>query len=295
MRDPRSAPAGVPADSLDRATVPLLNLITRESLDEDYQHAAERRARADGEPPRSRRPRLVAMAVLAVFGLLVAVAAVQTSEQAGITSAGRATLIAQITDQRETVAELQEQIVRLRTTNLKLEETLAGVDSRAATQGARAERLRLSAGFARVSGPGVVITVDDAPSGAAVRAEDLAALVNGLWSAGAEAVAINGKRLTGRSYLSNSGAAINLNGPPPMSPPYVVSAIGDSRTLQADLLESGGGLTFRTIAESLGFPYTMDNVDRVTLPPGPLRHLRLRWAVAGSAADQSQSRKEMDP
>ena len=82
---------------------------------------------------------------------------------------------------------------------------------------------------------------------------DLALLVNGLWRAGAEAIAINGQRLTARSAIRNSGAAINVNGRPPLSPPYVVTAIGDTKTLQADLLDTSTGLAFQNGADALGF------------------------------------------
>ena len=134
-----------------------------------------------------------------------------------------------------------------------------------------------------MSGPGVQITVEDAPNGEAVRDEDLQRLVNGLWEGGAEAIAINGKRLTSRSSLRNSGAAINLNGSPPLSPPYVVSAIGDKDTLQANLLDTSTGLAFSNVADALGLPVTMKNVDDLTLPAAAQR--RLLFAVKGTAED----------
>ena len=138
-------------------------------------------------------------------------------------------------------------------------------------------RLGASTGFGPATGPGIVITVDDAPDGEPVRDEDLQLLVNGLWQAGAEAISINGKRLTARSALRNAGAAINLNGPPPMSPPYVVSAIGDPGSLQADLLDTTTGLQFSNVAGALGFPVETNSVDRLDLPAGPQRQLKPRW------------------
>ncbi len=56
-----------------QVTTPLLTLITQQSLDEDYLHAAERRVRS-GEPPRQGSHRLAAAAVV-LFGLLVGIAA----------------------------------------------------------------------------------------------------------------------------------------------------------------------------------------------------------------------------
>lgn len=285
-----ATPAYVPA----RATIPLLTLITQESLDQDYQHIAERRA-VEGEPPPSRRPRLVATVVVGVFGLLVSIAAVQTSEQADVTSASRESLIEQITGQRARLVDLQEQIVDLRETNVAMETDLDKVDAAATAAELRRDRLAAQTGFGAVTGPGVEITVDDSPDGEAVRDEDLALLVDGLWNAGAEAISINGKRLTARSALRNSGVAINLNGPPPLSPPYVVSAIGDTNTLQANLLDSESGVSFTSVAESFGFPVTMQNVSDLSLPAAPARLARLRSAVALTAKDPTDEPKELAP
>jgi uncharacterized protein YlxW (UPF0749 family) len=272
----------------DRTRTPLLTLITQESMDQDYQHVAQQRAAAaaengPGEPARSVRGRWVATAVVGVFGLLVTVAAVQTSARSDVTSANRDSLLRQIDQRREQTADLQQRIVRLRELNIGLQDTLSGVieDERSTT--GRVDRLAGQTGYGPVSGPGVRITVDDAPDGEAVRDEDLALLVNGLWEAGAEAISINGKRLTIRSALRNSGAAINLNGPPPLSPPYVVSAIGDNRTLQANLIDTSTGLAFSNVADALGFPVTMDDVDDLTLPAATMR--RLRHAVKGTAEE----------
>jgi uncharacterized protein YlxW (UPF0749 family) len=275
----------------DRTRTPLLTLITQESLDEDYQHVAEQRAaararRGEGEHDaggRGRREHWVAAAVVGAFGLLVTVAAVQTSQGSGVADANRESLLRQIDQRREQSAELQGRIVRLRELNVGLQDLLDETADAEQSASARLERLAAQAGYGAVSGPGVVITVDDAPSGEPVRAEDLALLTNGLWEAGAEAIAINGRRVASRSALSNSGAAINLTGGPPLSPPYVVSAIGDNKTLQADLLDTSTGLAFSNGADALGFPVTTKDVDDLDLPAATLR--QPRHAVEGTAEE----------
>ncbi|MGB0098784.1 MAG: DUF881 domain-containing protein [Nocardioides sp.] len=264
----------------DRVHTPLLTLITQQSLDEDYQHVAERK-RGDSEGGR-RGSHRVAAVVAGAFGLLVAVAAVQTSERAGVESASRTTLISQIDSGREDLSELQRQIVRLRELNIGLRSGLDAVTTEQVTAEARAERLAASTGFGAVIGPGVRVTVNDAPSGELVRDRDLRPLVDGLWGAGAEAISINGHRLTARSAIRNSGTAIRINNRS-LSPPYVVQAIGDEKSLQANLMQTSSGLRFRAIVESLGFPWTMDNVDELTLPAAPQRVARLRSAVEGTA------------
>lgn len=274
--------------STDRALTPLLTLITQESLDEDYQHVARQRRRSGERERSATRAHWVAGAMVGVFGILISTAAVQTLQREGVRDASRETLLGQIAGRRTQVAELQARIVRLRELNIGLQDSLDEVTAQQAAAVARQTRLAASTGFGPVSGPGIVITVKDAPRGEPVQANDLRLLVNGLWEAGAEAISVNGKRLTARSALFNSGAAINLNGAPPLSPPYVVSAIGNNKTLQADLIDTTTGLSFTTLADALGFPVTMQNVDDLTLPAAPQRLLRLRSAVAGTA---EQNRK----
>jgi uncharacterized protein YlxW (UPF0749 family) len=279
----------------DRARTPLLTLITQESLDEDYQHVAQQRSAAGTEKPAG-RGRWTAAAVVVAFGLLVSVAAVQTSQRSGVADANRDSLLRQINQRRDQTANLQKQIIGLREVNLGQQKALSEATGAEATVTNRVDRLAAQSGFGPVSGPGVVITVDDAPNGEAVRAKDLRLLVNGLWEAGAEAISINGKRLTGRSALFNSGEAINLNGAPPLSPPYVVSAIGDRDTLEANLLDTSTGLAFTNVADALGLPVTKKSVDDLELPAATQRLLRVRHAVKGAAEDSPKpDRKDIAP
>ncbi|MBI2243250.1 MAG: DUF881 domain-containing protein [Nocardioides sp.] len=276
----------------DRVSTPLLTLITQQSLDEDYRHVAERRAE-QGSTPTGRRRLGTATVVVAVFGLLVTVAAVQNSQRAGVQSASRASLIANIDRGRADLAAVQERIVDLRELDVSLQDNLDDVTAAAQGAQARVQRLGAVTGFGAVTGPGVRVTVDDGDH-FTVRDRDLRPLVDGLWNAGAEAISINGQRLTARTPIRNSGAAIHVNFRP-LSPPYVVLAIGDPRTLQADLMETTSGLTFRDTAAQLGFPWSMDNVDRLSLPAAPQRLIQLDWAVEGTAKENLVKRRKDTP
>ena len=288
--------ASPPSPLPDRVTLPLLTLITQQSLDEDYRHVAERRSTQDPRPAHA-RPHRTAAVVIAVFGLLVTIAAVQTSRNASVNDASRVTLVRQITGERDRVSNLQDQIVRLRERNVGLQDALGQVTSTAQTTVARMRRLETNTGFVAVSGPGVRVTVDDAPNGdpaQAVRDEDLALLVDGLWSAGAEAIAINGQRLTTLSAIRNSGPAIHVNGRP-LAPPYTVLAIGDTRTMQADLLDSTHGSEFYSLARQLQFEFELRNEDSMSLPAAPDRLLRLRHVTAGTAERDDHIDEETTP
>ncbi|MFC6285319.1 DUF881 domain-containing protein [Nocardioides sp. GCM10027113] len=256
-------------------TTPLLTRITEGSLDADYHEVARRKAAAGdpvaagGESQRSGpRRQLTAAAVVATFGVLVTVAAVQTSRNAEITDASRATLVARVTAEREAVAAQQARIADLQDATIQLESELAAVTADQQAQLSRQRRLETRTGYVAVTGSGVRITVDDAPQGdetQLVFAKDLAMLVNALWEAGAEAVAINTQRLTALSAIRNAGLAIEVNNRP-VNPPYAVTAIGDPGTLQANLLDTTHGLRFFDLAADLGFVLSRQNVDELSLP-----------------------------
>jgi uncharacterized protein YlxW (UPF0749 family) len=278
----------------DRVTMPLLTLITQQSLDEDYLHAAERRA-AGPVPADTRRPaHRTAAVVIAVFGVLVTTAAVQTSRNASVDDAGRATLISQITARRTSVSKMQDQIVRRREHNLDLDTQLSQLIGTEQATAARLRRIEVRTGYVAVTGPGVRIVVDDAPDGDAtqmVRDEDLAMLVDGLWNAGAEAISINGQRLTVLSAIRNVNVAIHINSRP-VNPPYVVLAIGDPRSLQADLFDTTHGLRFADLASRLGFVFDIENESSLSLPAARTR--LLRYVRAGSAEENKDNDKHLD-
>ncbi|MCW2791609.1 MAG: hypothetical protein JWO76_707 [Nocardioides sp.] len=271
----------------DRVTLPLLTLITQQSLDEDYLHVAERRAAGPPSGSTKRPSHRTAAVVIAVFGILVTTAAVQTSRNAGVEDASRTTLISQIMARRTTVSNMQDRIVRQRERNLALDAQLSQLTRTEQASAARLRRLEVRTGYVAVTGPGVRIVVDDAPEGdatQAVRDEDLAMLVDGLWNAGAEAISINGQRLTVLSAIRNVNVAIHVNSRP-VNPPYVVQAIGDPRTLQAKLFETTHGLRFADLARRLGFVFEIENEDSLSLPAARTR--QLRYVVVGTAEDNN--------
>lgn len=260
-----------------RVTMPLLEMITQQSLDEDYQHVAERR-RATGETVnRPRRRTSATVAAVTAFGLLVTVAAVQTWRDADAKALGRNSLVERITLEKENVRVLQDRAGALRVDNSELESDLRELRRDEADVTSRVSRLGARTGYLAVRGPGIRIVVDDTPGGdpttQAVRDEDLIALVTGLWDAGAEAIAINGQRLTVLSPIQNSGDAVHVN-VRPLNPPYEVVAIGDPDALEARLLASTFGSVFFSVARTLGFVLRVENSDDVELPAAHVRALR---------------------
>ena len=270
-------------------TTPLLTLITERSLDEDYAHVAARRA---GQPPVGPVRSKVWSTALAVaaFGALATIVAVQTSRDADVQELGRAALIRQIESGRFDLAGLQKQISTLTDARVAADTTNATLDEQSADLRTRMQRLEVRTGYVPVTGPGVRIEVASAPDAAPddeIRDEDLALLVDGLWAAGAEAIAINDQRVVALGGIRNSSRAVHVNGRP-LTPPFVIQAIGNSGTLQARLLESSAGLEWFSRASTYGFSYVPQNVDDLRLPAASLRTLRQAEEITTNPAGRSE-------
>ena len=266
-----------------RHTVGLLELITATALDEDYAHVAARRRSAaeDPAPVRSRRQWVPLLVVLAVFGLLLTTAAVQTARGESTQERSRSSLVVQVQDRRAELAGAREQLQELRRGLTRASRTRAALEAEVADLDQRVRRLASATGEAAVTGPGVRITVDDRPDARTSRQvvldEDLQRLVNGLWVAGAEAVAINGERLTALSAVRGAGEAITVNFRS-LRRPYVVEAIGDPDALPARFVESAGGTWWLNLESVYQLRFDMSSEDSVTLPAVPslsLRHARI--------------------
>ena len=161
----------------EHVTTPLLTLITEHSLDDDYAEVARRRDTTETAP--RGRSAWVAAAVVTVFGVLAATAAVQTSRNQDTEDAGRATLIAKVRSERAALDRQEASIASLQRANIELEDARAEVGADQRTTDARLRRLETVTGYGATTGPGVRIVVDDAPGGdltQLVRDEDLALL-----------------------------------------------------------------------------------------------------------------------
>jgi len=122
-----------------------------------------------------------------------------------------------------------------------------------------ATRFATLAGFTPVRGPGIEVVVSDATrslqtgenlSEALVQDGDLVVLNMMLWFGGAEAVAINGERVTATSTITSSGPTILINGHRTVGP-FHVFAVGDPQVLR-EVLEAQGGLVDSMRAAGIG-------------------------------------------
>lgn len=163
----------------------------------------------------------------------------------------------------EMEVQLQEELLAIRDENRKMEEQLALLQAETAKMEENLsthkgniqllydelEKMRMMAALVPVKGPGLVIVLNDSPMAKEVapeekdnylvHVEDLRAVVNDLFLAGAEAVAINGQRLGPVSSLRCIGPVIYVDGKQ-MAPPFQIEAIGPSDVLEKAMNLPGG-------------------------------------------------------
>jgi uncharacterized protein YlxW (UPF0749 family) len=162
-------------------------------------------------------------------------------------------------------------------------------DSAVARAQARVSPQLAPAGLTAVHGPGLEVILDDAPGEPAgttvdpnqlvVHQSDLQAVVNALWSGGAEAMTIAGQRVIATSAVRCVGNTLLLNGEV-YSPPFRVAAIGPSATMLKRLASSPGVKLFREAAGYYGLGYTVDPQGRLDLP-AYTGSITLNYAHAG--------------
>jgi uncharacterized protein YlxW (UPF0749 family) len=260
------------------ASMSLISDLFRNPIDEGYAEAAKKHLGNDAPTEQHRWLTLVA---LAVVGLLLAAAGVQVRNNAGQVSNERSELQNRIeattarNDELErTAQDLEAQIDQLQAEQLNLADA-GEAQATALTQ------LRTHVGTTRVTGPGIVITVNDARRDSDATPDDgydesrvtdldLQHIVDGLWQAGAEAVSVNGQRLTALSAIRSARDVVSINYRP-ISPPYEISAIGDPETLATNFAEGSGGAWLQAISSLHGIRYELRNHDELMLPAASVR------------------------
>jgi uncharacterized protein YlxW (UPF0749 family) len=141
-------------------------------------------------------------------------------------------------------------------------------DSKVATLLARAAPLAADAGLVPMRGPGLVVTLTDAqrdangrfprdasPDDLVVHQQDIQAVLNALWSGGAEAIQMQDQRLIATSAARCVGNTLLLNGRT-YSPPYTVTAIGDVPGMQAALAAAPLVTLYKQYVVRFGLGYT---------------------------------------
>ena len=173
------------------------------------------------------------------------------------------------------VREAQSSVTRLSTERDALTKKLDSLHGRS-TDAALAAMLRRSAELAGeadmdpVHGPGLVVTLQDAqrdangrfprdasPDDLVVHQQDIQAVLNALWSAGAEAIQMQDQRIIATSVPRCVGNTLLLNGRT-YSPPYTITAIGSAPAMQAALAAAPLVTLYKQYVVRFGLGYQED-------------------------------------
>ncbi|MEP7035897.1 MAG: DUF881 domain-containing protein [Dermatophilaceae bacterium] len=280
------------------ASMTLITEMMQRPLDPGYAAASESRQRQGLPAATSHQgPLLVIFAVL--IGALLATSALALRAPTTNASTIKSALVGRIETSRAHADAQSRVISRLRG---EIDAAQAAALTQQSQSGLAADlsRLELAAGTLPVTGPGLVVTVDDAltqanpkdsnvdPRAAAVTgqgkviARDLQIIVNGLWQAGAEAVSVNGHRLTARAAIRFAGAAILVDYRP-LVRPYVITAIGDPGSLGVEFADNDGGSYLQFLKANYQIRGDIRDRSSVVIPGEPALSLLEAQPVQPSA------------
>ena len=245
-------------------------------------------------PPDNRRMRAVTLLLAVLLGFAVAVSVVDLRQEAAGADSPRALLEEEVREVRAETDLLEDRRTLLEQQILEAqEEVLDTADGSSAERIGEYER----AGYGvSLTGPGVQLTLDDSaplPSrpgvgpGTVNRVTDgdLQIAVNGLWAAGAEAISVNGQRVTETTAIRTAGSAVLVDFRP-LSPPYGITALGDPEQLRAGVEEAETGEYLSEISTRYGIGLTWTAGEELSTPAraqGTLREASVLEDPAGSA------------
>jgi uncharacterized protein YlxW (UPF0749 family) len=193
-------------------------------------------------PGRHRAWRVATPLVVLVSGTLFGVSA-QQSDGLDLRGGRLTDLASVVRAERDDAGDLTAEVASL---NAEVEALSSGLGDRSVARvQEKIATLVDPAGLTEKAGAAVQVTLDDAsfearaayeddPNDLVVHQQDIQAVANAMWNAGAVAVTIQGQRLISTTGIKCEGNQVTLHGLP-YSPPYVIVGIGDPARLQAEL------------------------------------------------------------
>jgi uncharacterized protein YlxW (UPF0749 family) len=272
------------ADRPDQARRPattqqLIDLVL-DPRDPGYEAAARRKGGADVRHWYDRPT--VAVGCL-IIGFMLAVAWVHTNRSAPEAAKVHDSLVKRVRTAQQTSdglaadeAKLNAQLGRLRTAALPGSSNLLR----------SLNRSQLMAGEIAATGPGLEVRLaepkpsgqpTDIPghgertpvsSGHILIDRDVRSVVNQLWADGAEAISVNGIRLTPTSAVRFAGDAVLVDFEP-ISSPYLVDAIGDADLLATGFASSDVASRYQTLASAKGIGFSFTEKGKLSLGASP--------------------------
>jgi len=204
---------------------------------------------------------------LLVLGFLIAAQIAAEGPRVRYSTEERSPLI-------ETALGLQAQQEAFQADILALRQRIAGLEAEGAGDADELRRLyaqledaRIAAGLVALSGPGVAFRFEDGSLGvdALVTARDVRVLLQELWLAGAEAIAVNDERIVGTSAVLDIGGSILVNSAY-LAPPYEIRAIGPADLYQRMQASASFVQYVQTRIEPAGIHLSVAQPESVDVP-----------------------------
>lgn len=156
---------------------------------------------------------------------------------------------------------LEEELSALKIELANLQNASANQDTKTEAVNAQLNALQVLAGTTPVKGPGISVVIADPQR--SVTFDVLLGVVQELRDAGAEAIAVNGRRVGARSYFASENSSVSLDGVS-LSSPYNISAIGSTSALEGGLKIPGGSLD--TLKAEEGVAVDVSKRESLSLP-----------------------------
>lgn len=259
------------------ASMTLLNEVMHRPLDPGYATAAEQRRirQAQGEPPVRVWVKGSSLILAVVLGFTTITAVLSLRSRADVADGARNLLREQIVERSDQMLALEQSISSLSADAQGLQNEL--LDSVTGSLTEEQQQDVVLNGVVPVHGPGITVTLSDGPNvdlerDNRVRDIDVRGVVSALWSSGAEAIAVNGKRLTPTSAIRNAGDAIlvDLTG---LSGPYAIQAIGNPKVLEVQFVKNPITADLLELESRYGIKTTVMRADELVLDAGASRTL----------------------
>lgn len=268
------------------ASMALLRDLMRDDAGLEYAESARLRAERapgatgdggdgghDGDGDRPRRTSWAFVATVVLVAAVLAIGLVQRRADEPASQATRDALVERADAAEARVSALEASVAATRTELAQLQDAALADSVEGEIVSERIARLSETTGYTEVVGGGAVVALDDAagtdradPSAPGrVLDSDVQTAVNGLWQAGAEAIAINGRRLTATTAIRTAGSAILVDFKP-LIPPYRIEAIGDPATLVTAYAATRSARDLARLADEYGLRVTTTAADQLELP-----------------------------
>jgi uncharacterized protein YlxW (UPF0749 family) len=218
-----------------------------------------------------RRATVILAATLAVLGFLLVASRDSTRDAERAQAPRRAELIELIETRRSQVDDLDDTVRELRAEVTAAEGRVARLSQLDEAQANRLTALATQAGTTALKGAGVEVRLSDSDQQPAspgdegayrIHDSDLQLVVNALFDAGAEAIAINDSRMVATTPIRAAGDTIVVNFRP-LNPPYRVVAIGADRE---EFSDSAVAMRFRRWTRIFGLGFSVRQTSNLTVP-----------------------------